>query len=98
MDIEINTDILKSDASSMGDKVSILRSTMEQMNSAVLEMSGMWEGTAHDSFVTQYNSDYENMKEICDIVDKIIDCMNYAVTQYDQCDTEVKDVINALRI
>lgn len=98
MDIEINTLSLKSDVGKMSEKVNSLRNTMKQMNDAILEMNGMWDGISHDAFVTQYSTDYENMMEVCAIIDQIIECMNYAVEQYNQCDEDVKSTINALRI
>lgn len=98
MDIEINTASLKSDVGKMSDKVILLRNTMKEMNDAVLEINGMWEGISHDAFVSQYSTDYENMMEVCGIIDQIIECMNYAVEQYDQCDEEVKSTIKALKI
>lgn len=98
MDIEINTSALKSDANKMAQEVQALKETMSSMNDAVISLSSMWEGEANLAFTAQYMSDYENMKEMCAIVDNIIECMNYAVNQYGQCDDDIRNIISALRI
>lgn len=98
MDIEINTVALRNDAKQMSDEVMQLRETMVRMNESIGALNSMWEGSSHTALLNQYATDYENMMEVCNTVDRIIECMMFAVGQYNQCDDEVRNAINSIKI
>ncbi len=98
MDIEVNTAAIKADSKRMVQEVKNLRESMSSMNDAVNDLSGMWAGNANAAFRTQFASDYDNMCDMCSIVDHIIECMNFAALQYGQCDDEIRSIVSALRI
>lgn len=98
MNIEIITEKLKSDASDMQAQLARVKSDMNKMNNAIATLNGMWKGNAREAFNVQYASDYENMTEVCNIVEKIISGMNTAADKYSACDSQVKDIINSIKI
>ncbi|MBQ4528378.1 MAG: WXG100 family type VII secretion target [Clostridia bacterium] len=98
MDIAIQTNPLRRDAESMAEEVARLRKNMSSMNDAITSMNSMWQGAAHNAFVTQYASDYQKMTEVCQALDNIIECLNYAAAKYDECDNNVKNIVNSIKI
>ena len=98
MNIEINTETLKSDAGRMNEQLTRVRTAMNNMNSAISTLNGMWKGAANQAFTAQYASDYDNMTAVCDTVGKIISDMKSAADKYNKCDSEVKSIINSIRI
>lgn len=97
-EITVDTGILRTDISELRESLDNTRKQLEEMHMEIDAMNGMWKGEAHDEFVRQFTSDYENTKEFLNIVDSIIGCMQEAGKQYDACESEVHGIVDAIRI
>ena len=60
------------------------------------ELDAMWDGPANQVFMMQFNNDTQYAEEICNMVKKLIECMEYAKKQYDYCESEVSSLISSI--
>ena len=98
MNIEINTGTLKSDTNRMKEQIQKVRNAVNSMNEAVSALNGMWEGSAKNAFNVQYVSDIENMEAVCSEADRMVEGMSTAADKYDSCDSQIKNIINSIKL
>lgn len=97
-EIAVNTDTLQSDIKNMQISLDKVKRKTESMFQEIKILSGMWEGPAHDAFMRQFTVDYQKMKELQNVIGKLIDCMQYADKEYIACENEIYSIINTIRI
>ncbi len=96
--MEVDTSVLNSDIGTLGTHVSELRKRLTELQAEVTELSGMWSGRANQAFQKQFGNDVDFMNEVFSTVDQLIECMQFAKTEYDKCENEVGDLISSIRI
>ena len=96
--IGVNTDTLRSQVESLRTEIGEAESQMNKMYAAVQELDGMWDGPANEGFKAQFMDDKEFMEELCKTVREIIDSMDNARTEYESCESAVRQLIDEIRI
>lgn len=97
-EIAVDTSILTTDIVDLQEALDRVRRQLTDMFTQVEELDAMWDGPANDEFKRQFANDYENSKELCDVVESIIECMQYAKGQYDLCENNINQIINSINI
>lgn len=95
---KVNTGSLSADTGRIQESVKSVKDLKEKIADNVQSMSTMWEGTAHQRFQTQYAKDDQSIKELCDILDELVDCLIYARKEYDNCEDSVGDIVRSIRV
>lgn len=98
MNIEISTEQLTVDIRGMREQISQLDSSRVRVFNCLEELSGMWVGTAHEAFRTQTELDSQQLKDLIDELNQLVDCVEYARTQYDICENEAEKAVAAIRL
>lgn len=96
--IAIDTGILQNDINAYEEALNTVKSKMDNMFTNMKELDTMWEGEANNAFMVQFNKDYSSMKELCNLLTKLLEDLKLAKKEYDQCDSSVNTVINAIQI
>lgn len=96
--IAVNTDTLNSDINSMKDALKIVEEKSKNMQASIQELSGMWEGPAHNAFLAQFNTDCASLEELDSAIKELISCMEYADKEYVSCEQSVSSLIASIRI
>ena len=65
--------------------------TIESLNST-------WAGQAHDAFLTQFDNDNKNVKDMIEELKKYRDDLLFANNEYTKCEAEVNDIVTSLSI
>lgn len=97
-EITVNTGTLSTDIAELRSILATTRKQLQEMFNQVAELDAMWDGPSNIEFVNQFNNDYNNSKELCDTVDSIIKCMEYARDQYNICENEVNGIVSSISI
>ena len=97
-EITVNTSALAGDINGLRDVLANARAQLEEMFGQVRELDTMWDGPANGEFNRQFNNDYENAKKLCETVESMINCMEFARNQYDLCESEVGSIVSAIAI
>lgn len=97
-EITINTSTLSKDIDKLKQQLRAISDDLVKMYQAVHILDGMWDGPANEAFNIQFNQDKDDMLELCNTVQKIIECMEYAKKEYDSCETEVGSIIVSMKI
>lgn len=98
MNIEINTEELYNDISNMQNSVGNLSNAKTQVFSCLDNLNGMWIGAAHDAFVTQTEVDAQELTALINNLNDLIECMEYAKTEYGNCESSVNEAIAAIQL
>ena len=97
-EITINTSTLARDIELLQQQLNIVKSDLNKMYSAVRVLDSMWDGPANQAFNAQFNRDQSDMTELCNIILKIINCMEYAKKEYNSCEADVSSIIASIAI
>ena len=97
-EISINTSTLSGDIDKLQQQLNIIRNDLSKMYQAVHTLDTMWYGPANAAFNMQFNKDKNDMTELCNTVQRIIDCMEYAKKEYNSCEGEVSGIIDSIAI
>lgn len=57
-------------------------------------LNGMWEGAAHDAEMQQFETEYENMQELCRLIEELFNRLENTNNDYLQCDWDVMDIVH----
>jgi len=94
--IEIETNMLNSDVSSLRSLIEDVRTRKNNLLNHMNELDGMWDGPANQEFIRQYQIDDAELSELCDALIRAVDCMEFAKTNYDSCEDEVSQIIASI--
>lgn len=97
-EITVDTVTLSGDIEELQNSLSGIRRQLNEMFEQVAELDAMWDGPANAEFNRQFTNDYENSKELCNTVESIIQCMQYAREQYNLCENEVNGIVASINI
>ena len=97
-EITINTWTLSGDIETLQQQLNVIKADMNKMYDAVRVLDSMWDGPANQAFNVQFNKDRDDMAELCNMVQKIIDCMEYAKKEYNSCEADVGSIVASIAI
>ena len=95
---EIDTASLHQGVSVLQEDLSVLRETNSMLQDELAKLSGMWSGPARDAFHTQFQKDCDDFGGICEQLKSLLTSMTDAGQRYEACDTEVRGVIDAVKV
>lgn len=98
MKIEINTDALGRDVSSLQNQYNALKRNLDSLNSSMTSLNSSWEGDAKSEYLRVYQQDYNTMKSLCNTLDQLIKTLMNAKNQYNSNNNRVKNVISQIRV
>lgn len=91
--IEIDTVVLQSDIEAMQSQLNAIKSDMNKMYEAVQTLDRMWNGPANDAFNQQFLNDKADMEELCGTIQSVIQYMEYAKKEYNNCENQVNSIV-----
>ena len=97
-EITVNTDTLASDIAELTSRHNMARRMLTDMFAQIQELDAMWDGPANNEFNRQFANDHENAKGLCQTVESLINCMEYAKEQYNSCENQVNGIVSAINI
>lgn len=95
-EIEIETNTLDKDIKELTGELENARKYIQTMTEDMAELDSMWDGPANEAFMAQFGQDVQYAQELCTMVQKLTECMEYAKKQYDTCDAEVSSLIASI--
>lgn len=96
--IAVNTTVLSKDIEVLQQQLDVVKSDLNKMYNAVQVLNGMWDGPTNKVFNNQFTRDRKDMFELCNTIQKIINCMEYAKKEYDTCEANVYNIIASISI
>lgn len=98
MIIEISTPRLGNDISKMQEKLDNLVTARDQVYRCLENLDAMWEGSAKTAFQAQVRVDAVVLQGLINNLNNLIECMEYARSEYERCTEEVDSKIAAIRL
>jgi len=96
--IEVDTGALASDFSRLEQLIEQLRSAKNNLIKEMNEIDSMWEGPANAVFINQYSQDNEMFEHLIESLNRAVGCVGFARQNYDECDSEVSDLVSSLNV
>ena len=86
MIIEVETNILRSDITTIEGEISALDRCADRLLQALHELEGMWDGIAKEAFSQQVTYDILQLKEIVKEIARYTGKTSDARQEYDRCE------------
>ena len=96
--LKVNTNRMDSDVQKLNGGLNQTRAHLQNIHDAMDRLHAMWEGAARDAKKQRFDTAYQNMTALCDLVQKMIDQMDQDRKEYDSCENQVMDAVNALNV
>ena len=97
-EIAIDTSALATDIQDLQSQLDIIKKDMDKMFDAMNTLDIMWDGPANDAFRAQFSQDHTDMGELCETIQKIINCMTYAKDEYNACERDVNGIVASIKV
>lgn len=96
--IEVTISSLGSDIDKLTAALDSLKSHSSRVQELIIELGGMWEGPAHETFNAQFQNDYMALQVLYKTLEDLIKSMEYAKAEYQKCESSVSSAIAAIQI
>lgn len=96
--IEIETEQLKRDTQELLENRQRAVSVLNEMVQEIEELNTMWSGRANRAFQIQFVKDVSMMEQLLERIQKLAECMEYAASEYEKCENEVKTLVDSIQI
>lgn len=96
--LKVNTDRMGQDIQSLQERLAQTRSHIVQIHQQMKALDGMWQGPAHDAYQRLFENEEQNMVELCNLFEQMIANLNTVRSNYDSCEQQVYQLVNALQI
>ena len=96
--IEIETRSLRQDRERIQEQAEGLREEMTRLLEVMEELTGMWEGSAKESFQKQFQADCDLIQGFLGEMNQYVQAMSYAEQEYDKCEAAVDELVASIRI
>ena len=98
MNIEISTPWLDNDITRMQVQLDNLVDAKNQVYRRLEILNSMWEGAAQYIFINQTRIDETVLQGLINNLNNLIECMQYAKSEYERCNDEVNSKIAGIRL
>lgn len=97
-EITVDTATLRNDINDVQSVLCKVKEHSESMFREIDALGDMWDGEAHDTFFVQMQENRRKMQELQKVIERLIECMQYADHEYLSCEDAVHSIINTIRI
>ncbi|MFT3952521.1 MAG: WXG100 family type VII secretion target [Oscillospiraceae bacterium] len=91
---DVDTDRLLSDIGKLDEALVRLRQASAQTSDAVTELDAVWEGTANDAFVAQYQKGHVELEQYFQELEHFCGSLKTAKQKYTKCERAVITIAN----
>lgn len=88
----------RQDIRDIEQKIQSMQKISKNMFEEVHALTGMWEGSAHDTYLTQFQTDSENIDLVLQNLEEYKKSMEEAFRKFRTCEQQVAETINRVRI
>ena len=96
--IAVNTTVLSRNRDEISNQLRVITDKMQRMQDEVAQLNNMWTGVASEAFNRAFNNDIKFLLSISKQMQNIIDYETNAVTEYDNCEQKISQLIQEIRV
>ncbi len=96
--IRVNTGSLNTTRNNVSNQVKQIRAQVQAMRGALASLNSMWEGDAHAEFDSQVKADVTRLENLCKSLDGIVSYESNAITEYNNCERKVSELIASIKV
>ena len=96
--IETNTDTMRTDTESISGCISNLKNASRSIEELLARLSASWEGDAAGTYESGLRGDLERLNQLIGLTEELNQGTKSAKTAYERCETNVADIISAVKV
>lgn len=96
-DISVDTNSINGMTQNINDAVSRLEQTLKRMHESVKELNATWSGPNHDTFISNFEVRYGEMKQVNEMLKKYLGSVKKAKKEYVSFESQIEDIVNRER-
>jgi len=96
--IKVSTQGIYNDRQSIQNELDGIKKAVDDLGQEMQALGQTWEGLAWKVFQAQVATDMENMQSVCDKLAVYITHMEYAETEYENCNKQIESLIRSIYI
>lgn len=96
--IKVSTHGIYNDRESIQNELDGIKRAVDDLGQEMQALGQTWEGLAWSAFQAQVAKDMENMQSVCDRLVVFMTHMEYAETEYENCNKRVESLIRRIFI
>ncbi len=96
--IQADTNYLSNTINDLNTGLKNLRNLIDEIYQEMKELDSMWDGPANAEFNVQFENDRQDFLSVCKEIQKYIEKVDYAKREYNNCESRVADIVNAIRV
>ena len=97
-ELDVTPSRMAQKANTMAELTRTLETNLEELRESMTSLNSSWEGPAQQEFAAQFESDYETMKQMCQMIREFQQTFEYAKDEYTKCKQFVADTVAAIRV
>lgn len=97
-EIQINTEQLGRDISSLRTYLAQMRQHSETLSHTMEALSSTWEGPAKEEELRQFAADYANLQEVSKMFEALLQNLEQIQKLYAACDGNVGSIVRSLTV
>ena len=96
-DISVDTNSINGMTQNINDAVSRLEQTLKQMHESVNELNATWSGPNHDTFISNFEARYGEIKQVNEMLKKYRESVKKAKKASVSFESQIEDIVNRER-
>ena len=96
--IRINTNSLARTRENINNQLTQLNKEIQTLNSSLRALSTMWEGDAHNTFHTEFQTDVRRLETLVTNLKGIVTFESNAEKEYNNCEKQVSSLVSSIRV
>ena len=97
-EVAVSTAFLESQINSMREAVDTVDQNLGKLYEAIATLNQMWEGEANESFCERFENDELLIESLCIYIRKIIESMENAKKEYENCEEINQQLVDTIRM
>ena len=96
--IKVNTNRLKTDASTIKDHISSIEKEIEDLRGHNTTLDAMWDGPSSEAFKAAFEADITALEQMVKSLKSLNNYEDNARDKYDDCERKVSDLVNQIKV
>lgn len=79
-------------------RIMMMEQTFKNMFDEINALTGMWEGIAHETYISQFQADVQNMEQVFNNLKTYKESLDEAHAKFSICEQQVEDVVSRVQV
>ena len=97
-EIAVDADMMYDNVREMQNALTQMKAEIERLFLEMEEFTSMWDDSSREEFLKHFWQDKQKIQEFEDAAEKLTECMQDAVREYQSCENAVFSIVRTIQI